>query len=74
MPTSHNAIPPDNPCGDGVEPKKDGIFHLAYGNINGLNTIPYNNPKANLLKDWLCHIEAVFFAGNEVQINWSLMP
>jgi hypothetical protein len=47
---------------------------LAYGNIDGFRTIPFNNPKANFLKDWI-QFEAVdFFAGNEAQINWHMMP
>jgi hypothetical protein len=47
---------------------------LAYGNIDGFQTVPFNNPKANLLKHWLRHIDADFFAGNEAQLQWSLMP
>jgi hypothetical protein len=57
-----------------VEPKLDGTFRLAYGNINGFSTVPFNNPKANTLKHWLRHVEADFFASNEAQINWSQMP
>jgi hypothetical protein len=69
-----NAIRPDKVYGDGVEPKLDGTFRLAYGNIDGFSTVAYNNPKANVLKHWLRTIEADFFAGNEAQINWKLMP
>jgi hypothetical protein len=69
-----NAIPSMQLYGNGVEPKPDGIFRLAYGNINGFSTAPFNNPKANLLKHWLRHVDADFFAGNEAQINWSKMP
>ena len=68
------ALRPENVYGDGVEPKPDGVFRLAYGNINGFPTVSFNNPKANILKHWLRTIEADFFAGNEAQINWSLMP
>jgi hypothetical protein len=68
------AIRPEQAYGDGIEPKPDGVFRLAYGNINGLPTVSFNNPKANVLKHWFRHIEADFFAGNEAQINWSLMP
>jgi hypothetical protein len=60
--------------GDGVEPKPDRTFRLAYGNINGFPTVSFNNPKANLLKHWLRHIEADFFVGNKAQVNWNLMP
>jgi hypothetical protein len=69
-----NAIRPDNVYGDGVEPKLDGMFRLAYGNIDGFSTVAYNNPKANVLKHWLRTIDANFFAGNEAQINWKIMP
>ena len=69
-----NAIPPDQPYGDGMEPNADGVFRLAYDNIDGFHTVPFNNPKANFLKDWLRSVEADFFAGNEPQINWSMMP
>jgi hypothetical protein len=68
------AFSPDQPYGDGIEPKPDGVVHLAYGNIDGFSTVPFNNPKANVLKYWLRDIEADFFAGNEAKINWSLMP
>ena len=57
-----------------MEPKADGVFRLAYGNIDGFHMVPFNNPKANFLKDWLRSVEADFFAGNEPQINWSMMP
>jgi hypothetical protein len=60
---------PENAYGDRVEPKPDGVFRLAYGNINGFPTVSYNNPKANLFKHWLCMIDADFFAGNKAQIN-----
>jgi hypothetical protein len=60
-----NAIPPTQLYGDGVEPKLDGIFRLAYGNINGFNLAPFDNPKTILLKHWLRHVDADFFAGNE---------
>jgi hypothetical protein len=33
---------------------------LAYGNIDGFSTVPFNNPKANVLKHWLRDIEADF--------------
>jgi hypothetical protein len=56
-----NAIRPDNIYGDGVEPKLDGMFRLAYGNIDGFSTLAYNNPKANVLKHWLRTIDADFF-------------
>jgi hypothetical protein len=68
------AFSPDQPYGDGIEPKHDGVFRLAYGNIDGFSTVPFNNPKANVLKHWLRDIEADFFASNEAKINWSLMP
>jgi hypothetical protein len=35
--------------GEGVEPKPDGIFRLAYGNKNSFPMVSFNNPKANLL-------------------------
>jgi hypothetical protein len=54
-----------------VEPKADGVFRLTYGNINGFHSVSFNNPKANMLKHWLRHVEADFFAGNKAQINWS---
>jgi hypothetical protein len=65
---------PDQPYGDGIEPKPDGVFQLAYGNIDGFSTVPFNNPKANVLKHWLRDVEADFFVGNKAKINWSLMP
>jgi len=34
-----DAIRPDNVYGDGVEPKLDGRFRLAYGNIDGFSTV-----------------------------------
>ena len=68
------AFRPEEVYGDGIEPKADGVFRLAYGNVDGFPTVSYNNPKANALKYWLRHIEADFFAGNESKINWSLMP
>jgi hypothetical protein len=43
-----DAIPPDQIYRDGVEPKPDGIFRLAYGNIDGFSTVAFNNPKGNL--------------------------
>jgi hypothetical protein len=52
-PIPEHAIPPDQCYGDGVGPKAEGIFRLAYGNIDGFQTVPFNNPKANLLKHWL---------------------
>ena len=73
-PVPPDAIPPDVAYGDGVETKEDGIYRLAYGNIDGFNLTPYNNPKANSLKSWLRSIDADFFAGNEAKINWKLMP
>jgi hypothetical protein len=36
--------------------------------------VPFNNPKANVLKHWLRNIKEDFFAGNDAKINWSLMP
>jgi hypothetical protein len=70
----NTAFRPEIAYGDGVEPKPDGVFRLAYGNINGFPTVSFNNPKANILKHWLRLIDANFFAGNEAQINWSLIP
>jgi hypothetical protein len=69
-----NAIRPNKVYGDGVEPKLDGMFRLAYGNIDGFSTVAYNNPKANVLKHWLCMINADFFVGNEAKINWKITP
>lgn len=57
-----------------MEPKPDGVFWLAYGNIDGFSTVSFNNPKANILKHWLRKVEADFFSGNEAKINWSIMP
>jgi hypothetical protein len=74
LPISDNAIPPDQIYGNGVEPKPDGTFRLAYGNIDGFSTVSFNNPKGNLLRHWLQLVEADFFAGNEAKVNWSLMP
>jgi hypothetical protein len=54
------AFSPDQPYGDGIEPKPDGVFLLAYGNIDGFSTVPFNNPKANVLKHWLRDVEANF--------------
>jgi hypothetical protein len=68
------AFRPEIAYGDGVEPKPDGVFRLAYGNINGFPMVSFNNQKANILKHWLRLIDVDFFAGNEAQINWSLMP
>jgi hypothetical protein len=68
------AFRPDQVYGDGIEPKPNGVFRLAYGNIDGFSMVPFNNLKANVLKHWLRDIEANFFAGNEAKINWSLMP
>jgi hypothetical protein len=73
-PTSPSALPPEQPYGDGIGPKADGVYRLAYGNIDGFPTVPYNNPKAGQLKEWLQNIDADFFAGNEAKINWSRMP
>lgn len=73
-PTLDDAIPPDQVYGDGVEPKPDGTFQLAYGNIDGFNTVSFNNLKGNILRHWLWLVEADFFAGNEAKVNWSLMP
>jgi hypothetical protein len=42
---------------------------LAYGNIDGFSSVPFNNLKANVLKHWLRDIEADFFVGNEAKIN-----
>jgi hypothetical protein len=61
----HTAFCPDQVYGDGIEPKPDGTFRLAYGNIDGFSTVPFNNPKANVLKHWLRDIKADFFAGND---------
>jgi hypothetical protein len=36
--------------------------------------VPFNNPKANVLKHWLRDVKADFFACNEAKINWRLMP
>jgi hypothetical protein len=47
------AFRPDQIYGDGIEPKPDGVFCLAYGNIDGFSTVPFNKPKANVLKHWL---------------------
>jgi hypothetical protein len=74
LPIPDNAIPPDQIYGDGVEPKPDGVFRLAYGNIDGFSTVSFNNPKGNLLRHWLRTVDADFFAGNEAKINWSCMP
>jgi hypothetical protein len=57
----------------GLNPSRMDFFCLAYGNIDGFPTVPFNNPKANVLKHWLRDIKADFFAGNEAKINWSLM-
>ena len=69
-----NSFPLDQAYGDGMELKAEGVFWLAYGNIDGFPTVPFNNPKANFLKDWLHLAEADFFVGNEAQINWHMMP
>jgi hypothetical protein len=39
----------------------DGVFRLAYGNIDRFSTVAFNNPKANLLKHWIQNIGADFF-------------
>jgi hypothetical protein len=57
-----------------MEPKPDGVFCLAYGNIDGFSTVPFNNPTAHVLKHWIRTIDADFFAENEAKINWSIMP
>jgi hypothetical protein len=38
------AFSPDQPYGDGIEAKPGGVFQLAYGNIDGFSTVPFNNP------------------------------
>jgi hypothetical protein len=48
-PIPNNAIQPSQIYGDGVGPKPDGVFRLAYGNIDGFSTVAFNNPKGNLL-------------------------
>jgi hypothetical protein len=73
-PVPPGAIPPEQPYGDGIEPKPEGVYRLAYGNIDGFPTVPYNNPKAGQLKDWFKATEVDFFAGNESKINWRKMP
>jgi hypothetical protein len=51
----------------------DGVFRLAYGNIDGFPTVPFNNPKANVLKHWLRDIEAYFLRAkrseNQLEFN-----